>query len=577
MQAAESISLTETTKPYNDSRWRRFGPLGLLALSLFALFYGLGHLPFLGPDEPRYAEVAREMYLSGDWITPRLADIPWFEKPALTYWLSALGFKVFGVSEFSARIFITLLALAGALLLAAFGRRVQSARFGYLSAAVLLTMAFWAGFARAATFDLPLSVCLAAALFAFFLWEQSTDSEGDGERQRDIYWHAFAAALGLALLAKGLVGLVLPAGIIGLYLLLTRRLRMLWRPKLLLLGGALMIAVAATWYGPMLMQHGRAFFDEFIIGHHFQRYVSNKYKHPQPFYFFFGVTLLGSLPWTMWLAASGWRAAQDRRALLTEPAERLRLYLWLWTLVPLAFFSLSGSKLPGYILPVFPALALLIGLELDRAWDSARAPWAAWATAGLWIALAAVGWLVGRKQAWFAPPVLTALACLALFIALLYLALLLMRRLGAATLFLPVGMTLLIIFAVRLTLPAIAQRESLREFIHTVRQLAFPGERAVFFINNHHSFDFYAPDMPLRDGKSELITAMHEDEIEAIMKERNASSLIVITPQRWSNGLVERYLPLGRLDFPKGDDHVAICSPGCGWVMMRVWLRKPNL
>ena len=105
----------------------------------------------------------------------------------------------------------------------------------------------------------------------------------------------------------------------------------------------------------------------------------------------------------------------------------------------------------------------------------------------------------------------------------------------------------------------------------------FPGERAVFFINNHHSFDFYAPDMPLRDAKSELVTAMTIDEIERALTERNATSLIVITPQRWSNGLVERYLPLGRLDFPKGDDHIAICSPGCEWVMMRVWLRKPNL
>ena len=554
-------------------RWRRFGPLGLLALSLFALFYGLGRLPLLGPDEPRYAEVAREMYLSGDWITPRLADIPWFEKPALTYWLSALGFKLFGVSEFAARFFITLLAAVGALLLYGFGCRVHSARYGYVSASVLLTMALWLGFARAATFDLPLTVCLTAALLAFFLWEQNTDSEP----RRDIYWYAFAASLGLALLAKGLVGIVLPAGIIGAYLLLTRRLRVLWRPKLWLLGGGLLIAVAATWYVPMLMQHGRAFINEFIIGHHFQRYVSNKYKHPQPFYFFLLVALAGCLPWTAWLIASAQRAVQERRALLIEPAERLRLFLWLWVLVPLVFFSLSGSKLPGYILPIFPALALLVGLELERFLTVEKLPWAAGATVVLCLLLGGAIWFAGRKQPLLPATTITALACLAAFVALLYLALLLMHRFGWATLFLPFGITLLFVVALRLTSPAIAQRESLREFIRTTRQLAFPGERAIFFINNHHSFDFYAPDMPLRDEKSELVTVMTIDEIERTMTERNLSSLVVITPQRWSNGLVERYLPLGRLDFPKGDDHVAICSPGCEWVMMRVWLRKPNL
>ncbi len=573
MQAAE----TEITNPSQDSRWRRFGPLALLALSLFALFYGLGNLPFLGPDEPRYAEVAREMYLSGDWITPRLADITWFEKPALTYWLSALGFKLFGVSEFAARLGITLLAAVAVLLLYAFGCRVNSARYGYVSASVLLTMALWLGFARAATFDLPLTVCLAAALLAFFLWEQSSDSDGDSEKPRDSYWYAFAAALGFALLAKGLVGFILPAGIIGAYLLLTRRLRVLWRPKLWLLGGGLMIAVASTWYLPMLMQHGRLFIDDFIIGHHFQRYVSNKYKHPQPFYFFLLVALAGCFPWTMWLVASAQRAVQERRALLTEPAERLRLFLWLWVVVPLVFFSLSGSKLPGYILPIFPALALLAGLEIERWWTAERIPWAAWVTTVLCLLLAVVGWFAGRQRPLLPASSVTALVCLVAFVALLYLAFLTMRKFGWATLFLPVGITLLLIVALRLASPAIAQRESLREFIRTTRQLAFPGERAIFFINNHHSFDFYAPDMPLRDAKSELVTAMTIDEIERTMTERNASSLIVITPQRWSNGLVERYLPLGRLDFPKGDDRVALCSPGCGWVMMRVWLRKPNL
>jgi 4-amino-4-deoxy-L-arabinose transferase-like glycosyltransferase len=572
------VESTETNSPpsitaVEEIRFARFGPLALASLCLFACFYGLGQLPFVGPDEPRYAEVAREMWLSGDWITPRLADIHWFEKPALSYWLTALGFQLLGVSEFAARLGNALFATAGVFLLYHFGRHVHSARFGYLNAAALLSMMFWSAFARAATFDLPLTVCLALALLAFFLWEQAAATA----KPQNGYWYLFAVAVGLALLAKGLVGIILPAGIIGLYLLLTRRWRVLWQPKLLWLGGLLLLATAATWYGPMLAWHGREFINEFIIGHHLQRYTSNKYKHPQPFYFFFGIVLVGCLPWMMWLIASAQRTVQKRRALLSEPGERLRLYLWCWVIVPLAFFSFSGSKLPGYILPVFPALALLIGLELERAWESANIPWAAWATTILLLLLAAIGWFAKGKVTWLPASTISALASLGAFFALLYLALLLMRKLGAATLLLPAAQTTLIVFAVNLTFPAIAQRESLREFIYSTKKLSFPGERCVFFINNHHSFDFYAPDMPLRDEKSELVTAMSVAEIDKLMNEHNLSSLIIITPQRWSEGITQHFLPLGRLDFPKGDDHVLICSPGCEWGMMRVWLRKPNL
>ena len=113
----------------------------------------------IGPDEPRYTEIAREMYQTGDWITPRLAGMHWFEKPALTYWLVAAGFQVFGVSEFTARLPIALFSSFGVFLLFYFGRRLFTTRFGYLSAAALITSSLWVGFSRAATFDLPLSRC----------------------------------------------------------------------------------------------------------------------------------------------------------------------------------------------------------------------------------------------------------------------------------------------------------------------------------------------------------------------------------------------------------------------------------
>ncbi|MGH9800905.1 MAG: ArnT family glycosyltransferase, partial [Blastocatellia bacterium] len=126
-------------------------------------FYGLGSLPFIGPDEPRYAQVAREMLISGDCVTPRLGGINWFEKPALTYWLSAAGYRLFGENEFGARFFIAVFATLGVLLVYWFGKRIRSARFGYLSAAALATCGMWPGFARATTFDLPLSVAMTLA------------------------------------------------------------------------------------------------------------------------------------------------------------------------------------------------------------------------------------------------------------------------------------------------------------------------------------------------------------------------------------------------------------------------------
>ena len=294
------------------------------------------------------------MYESGDWITPRLAGLHWFEKPALTYWLAAAGYSLFGVSEWAARAGVALLASGGVFLLYWFGRRVHSARFGYLSAATLATCGLWTGFARGATFDLPLSVCLELALVSFFLWSQQPVQPAADEPRSDKLWWVFCAALGLAVLAKGLVGIVLPVAIAGLYLLLTWRLPLVLKPRLLILGTFLLVAVAALWYGPMLARHGSEFVDEFIIRHHFQRYTSNKYKHPQPFYFFGLVILAGSFPWLPFLLASGRRALSNGRLLISDSAERLTLFLWLWVLVPLAFFSFSGSKLPGYILPVFP-------------------------------------------------------------------------------------------------------------------------------------------------------------------------------------------------------------------------------
>src|SRR5262249_33513931 len=162
----------------NSQRQREhFYTVALVVLCGVLFFYGLGRLPFIGPDEPRYAQVAREMFGNGDWITPRLGGLHWFEKPAMTYWLSGAGYALFGENELGARFGIAVLATIGVLLLYDFGRKIRSARLGYLSAASLVTCGLWPGFARGVTFDLPLAVAMELALFSFFLWENNERTE----------------------------------------------------------------------------------------------------------------------------------------------------------------------------------------------------------------------------------------------------------------------------------------------------------------------------------------------------------------------------------------------------------------
>jgi 4-amino-4-deoxy-L-arabinose transferase-like glycosyltransferase len=173
----------------------------------------------------------------------------------------------------------------------------------------------------------------------------------------------------LSLLAKGLVGIVIPFGVVGLYYLLRRAWpsRAVWLS--LFWGVPLALAVSAIWYGPVIARHGSTFIDEFFIQHHFARYMSNKYHHPQPIYFYPVIILMLALPWTPYLILAlaklrGWTWRGG------DSLSIVRVFSLAWLLLPLVFFSFSGSKLPGYVLPVVPAVALLVSDRLTRALDS---------------------------------------------------------------------------------------------------------------------------------------------------------------------------------------------------------------
>ena len=335
----------------------------LFGIIIAFYLYGLGKLPLVGPDEPRYAQVARGMFVTGDLITPTLGHHTWFEKPALLYWMIAAAFKVFGVSEWSARLGP---ALCGLLTIAAVwcvGREIdrEDARgFAFWSVVVTASCLGLIVFSRAASFDVVITMTTTWAL-AFFVMHEL--------RHKRSLLAGFYVFVGVSLLAKGLVGIVIPFGVVGLYYLLRRAWpsRSVWLS--LFWGVPLSLAVSAIWYGPVIARHGWTFIDEFFIQHHFARYMSNKYHHPQPIYFYPVIILMLALPWTPYLILAlakvrGWTWRGG------DSLSIVRVFSLAWLLLPLVFFSFSGSKLPGYVLPVVPAVALLVSDRLTRALDS---------------------------------------------------------------------------------------------------------------------------------------------------------------------------------------------------------------
>jgi 4-amino-4-deoxy-L-arabinose transferase-like glycosyltransferase len=536
--------------------------LGLL--SFFLLIFGTWKLPLIGPDEPRYAEIGRSMARTGDWITPRLGGIEWFEKPALTYWLAGAGFSLLGDSEFAGRIGIGLTGTLGVLLLYVAGTRLRSARFGYLSASVLASSGIWLGFSRVATFDLPLAVAMELALLAWLLHDQESSP-----RRRALYWGLFSLALGLAMLAKGLVGILLPALIIGGYAVLTGSLKRQLAPGRLLAALAIFLATSSLWYGPMLARHGQKFIDEFFIAHHFQRYLTNQYRHPQPFWFFFFVAIAGCFPWIFPLM--GRIGGLGRRWRSLVGAERFELFVWLWAVIPILFFSFSGSKLPGYILPVFPALAMLIARQLEDWWDELTPSRAQLASviltmAAMFVVAVVIG-VRGASLLGLDKFAAFRLAGVGILVAFIYMVVWFLLHIRAATRFLPFGFAFVMVAVVNIVSPVLAERETLKSIGELATRLARPGERLVFHINSNHRINFYATDLPLRDDKSYFVTVIDPAEIPPLIDRYGGQSMLILSQREWSAGVAgNTALRVAVLGEQRGP---VKCSPKCDMILLR--------
>jgi 4-amino-4-deoxy-L-arabinose transferase-like glycosyltransferase len=329
-------------------------PLVLLLLYV-CLFSGLGALGLVGPDEPRYAAIARAMAETHDWITPRLWGTPWFEKPVLYYWTAGIAMRLFGVSEFAARLPSALAALLAVVAVAWTALRSYGLGAAWYSLLMLPTSVAMIGFSRAASPDMLFAGLLTAAMaVAVEILQKPLPGP--------ILRIAFGFFLGAAVLAKGPAAVILAGGATLLWAALSRQ----WRAPFRFLHPLIIAVFCVTslpWYALCALRNPD-FLRVFIWQHNFQRYLTPMFEHPQPFWFFGPIFLLGILPWLPLLMTSLLGASQSFRSetRMNSPA----LFIASWSLFTPLFFSLSQSKLPGYILPAIPPAVLLLARSFVR-------------------------------------------------------------------------------------------------------------------------------------------------------------------------------------------------------------------
>ncbi|HEY1204879.1 MAG: glycosyltransferase family 39 protein [Bryobacteraceae bacterium] len=327
---------------------RRVAAVFALAAACYLLFfYSLTGVGMLGPDEPRYASIGREMARSGDWVTPRLGGQPWFEKPPLLYWMTAAAFSA-GVSEdLAPRLGVALLAVGFLFFYWRTLRREFGEAPALYSTAILATCAAWLVFGHVGVTDLPVSAAFSAAMLLSLGWVER------GERRALV---PAAALLGVAVLAKGLLPLALALPLVWMG---RARLRDLLRPGPILA----FLAIAVPWYAVVTARYGNRFVDEFFWKQHLARFTGGALPHPQPFWFYGPILVAALFPWSPLLALL------VRKSLYRD---RRRKFLLLWLVFGMVFLSAAANKLPGYLMPLLPAAAALAGLELaESAWAPA--------------------------------------------------------------------------------------------------------------------------------------------------------------------------------------------------------------
>ena len=340
--------------------------LWLLILAVVVIWFGnLEYRKLIKPDEGRYAEIPREMVVSGDWVTPRLNDLKYFEKPPLQYWATAVAYEVFGEQQWTSRLWAALTGLAGVLLAWFTGTRLFGREAGLYAALILGSSSLYALMAHVNTLDMGVTFFITLGIFSLLLAQKETATAS----RRN--WMLLAwAAMALAVLSKGLMGVILPGAALFLYSVLNRDLR-IWLRMHWVSGMLMFLLVAAPWF-VLVMRANPEFFQFFFIHEHFERFTTKVHGRYQPWHYFVPVLLFGMLPWTLLMFDAllrTWRGSTAQARAFSP--ER---FLLVWVVFIYFFFTISSSKLPSYLLPMFPALALLMGKQL-AAMTTRRAFW----------------------------------------------------------------------------------------------------------------------------------------------------------------------------------------------------------
>ncbi len=347
--ALEPFSVVGNNSPRLAKLSKRFA---LFLFCLFILFHSLGGAALFEPDEGRNAEIAREILLLNDWVTPHDNFVPALDKPIFFYWLIALCYKIFGVSEWSARLPSALAALGSVALVYMFVRKSRGPREAAWSALILLTNIETFLLARIVIFDAALTFFMTLSLCSFHWGARAQKSSA-----RRCLLLLMYASFGAGTLLKGPIGLILPAMVICLYVLLSRNWALL-RHMHLLLGSLVFFIIVAPWYiwvetrNPGYLRY--FFWEENVV-----RFLTPHFQRTAPWYYFFLVLIVGFLPWSFLIPTmirDFWKRSVDEQS----------IFVMVWTALPLLFFSLSSSKLPHYILPMYPALSIMTGETVAR-------------------------------------------------------------------------------------------------------------------------------------------------------------------------------------------------------------------
>ena len=339
---------------------RRSSALHLGKILLLTIIYGLlwfGTLNYrhlIPSDEGRYAEMAREMLVTGDWVTPRYNGYKYFEKPPLQVWATAATFQAFGIGDWQARLWTALTGFLTILAIGFTGARIYNPRAGWIAALVLASSPMWVISGHFNSLDMGLSAFLVAALCSLLLAQTSHNKTSS----RNWMWACWVF-MALATLSKGLIGAAIPAMVFIAYSISAWDWK-IWTRLRLFSGIVIYLLITAPWF-VLIAQRNPEFLEFFFIHEHLQRFTQDTHSRTGPIYYFAPLLIIGALHWVLQIPGSIAQAWQERRREFSSG--------WLlvcWFAIIFTFFSVSHSKLPGYIIPIFPALALLTGSRLDR-------------------------------------------------------------------------------------------------------------------------------------------------------------------------------------------------------------------